>query len=141
MKIVLGFLLAALAASPALADARVQVVSVYDGDTFTIDTQQGLFSQLPNFKVRVIGVDTPEIRGKCESERQHAVLVTMETRRLIAGSGNVVTLKNMKHDAYGGRIDADVFLRDGRNLADVLIRFGHARPYDGKTKRRGWCGR
>ena len=35
------------------------------------------------------------------------------------------------------RILADVYI-DGKNLADDLIKAGHARSYDG-GKRLGWC--
>lgn len=120
----------------------MKVVSVYDGDTFTVESQSlgGIMAELPNLRVRVRNLDTPEkgAQAKCKSERDHALIVTREAKRLIAGSGNVVTLTNLDWDKYGGRIDADVYLSDGRSLAEVLIRFGHARYYDG-GKRQGWC--
>ncbi len=49
-----------------------KVVKVYDGDTFTVEAYPwpGITA---NASVRVDGVDTPEIRGKCESEKRKAV--------------------------------------------------------------------
>ena len=45
------------------------IKSVYDGDTFT--------AYLPGYdkaeRVRVRGIDTPEIRGKCPSEKAAAI--------------------------------------------------------------------
>lgn len=139
-KLVVGLVAAFLAATPADADVTAKVVSVYDGDTFTIDTQYGMFAQLPNFKVRIKGIDTPErgTKAKCDFERRQAEIARIETLRLLNSSNNTIILKNLGHDRYGGRIDADVYLKDGRKLSDVLIKFGFARPYNG-GKRQGWC--
>ena len=120
----------------------MKVVSVYDGDTFTIESQSlgGIMAELPNLRVRIRDLDTPEkgAQAKCKAERDHALIVTREAKRLIAGSDNVVIIENLDWDKYGGRINADVYLSDGRSLAEVLIKFGHARYYDGK-KRGSWC--
>jgi endonuclease YncB( thermonuclease family) len=50
-----------------------KVISVYDGDTFRVD-----IDSLPpivgkNIPIRVNGVDTPEIRGKCQYEKNLAL--------------------------------------------------------------------
>jgi len=49
-----------------------KVVKVYDGDTFTVEAfpWPGITATA---SVRVNGVDTPEIRGKCEAEKQKAI--------------------------------------------------------------------
>ncbi len=44
---------------------------LYDGDTLFI-TMPGLPPELARMSVRVDGVDTPEIRGKCEAEKELA---------------------------------------------------------------------
>ena len=51
-------------------------------------------------------------------------------------SAKVIELRNIQRGKYF-RILADVYV-DGQNLADGLIRSGHARLYDG-GKRLGWC--
>ena len=59
----------ALAKKPPYADIEVvRVVSVYDGDTLRVDLScsQPLFCD--NVSVRIRGIDTPEIRGKCDYE-------------------------------------------------------------------------
>jgi endonuclease YncB( thermonuclease family) len=50
-----------------------KVISVYDGDTFRVD-----IDSLPpivgkNIPIRLNGVDTPEIRGKCKYEKDLAI--------------------------------------------------------------------
>ena len=49
-----------------------KVTKVYDGDTLTVEAYPwpGLEAKA---SVRVDGVDTPEIRGKCEAEKQKAI--------------------------------------------------------------------
>lgn len=42
---------------------RAKVKSVYDGDTCTVDIDLGFHITLRDIKVRLYGVDTPELRG------------------------------------------------------------------------------
>lgn len=42
---------------------RSRVTSVYDGDTCTVDIDLGFFITLRDIKVRLYGIDTPELRG------------------------------------------------------------------------------
>lgn len=48
------------------------VVSVYDGDTFTVEAEvwPGMTWR---GSVRVAGVDAPEIQGECDAEREQAI--------------------------------------------------------------------
>jgi len=46
-----------------------KVIKVYDGDTFTVEAYPWPSLEAKT-SVRVNGVDTPEIRGKCEAEKQ-----------------------------------------------------------------------
>jgi len=40
------------------------VTAVYDGDTITVDIDLGLDIFLQNQKIRLFGIDAPEVRGK-----------------------------------------------------------------------------
>jgi len=60
-------------ADPAITGpVSAKVIKVYDGDTFTVEAYPwpGLEAKA---SVRVDGVDTPEIRGKCEAEKKKAI--------------------------------------------------------------------
>ena len=48
----------------------VRFVKNYDGDTITVDLkgQHPLFGD--NISVRIAGIDTPEIKGKCAQEKE-----------------------------------------------------------------------
>ena len=63
---------AVLAAELIPGPINARVVSVYDGDTMTVGAAPwpGLTART---SVRVAGVDTPEIRGKCQAEKDLAV--------------------------------------------------------------------
>jgi endonuclease YncB( thermonuclease family) len=117
---------------------RAQVTKVYDGDTFTawIYIFPGLIAER---SVRLNGVDTPELRGKCPQEKEAAQRARARARELIEKSGNMVSLTYVLLGKYAGRVVADVSLSNGADLASMLISEGLGRPYDG-GKRAGWCG-
>ena len=81
------------------------------------------------------GIDTPEIKGKCEKETYNA----RQAQQMVADilkNAEQITLKNMERGKYF-RIAADVIV-DGENLADQLIDAGVAVKYDGGKKTHKW---
>ncbi len=123
-----------LAPEAAGIQAPARVLSVYDGDTVKVEA-----TMWPGLawtgSVRVEGVDTPEIRGKCEGEKRKAVAARDFVRKQV---GKRITLVNVKKGKYAGRVVARIRLADGTDLTELLIRAKHGRPYDG-GRRRGWC--
>jgi len=112
------------------------VTDAYDGDTISVEA-----ALWPNLlwtgNVRLRGIDTPEIRGECDREKQLAILARDYVRELLLDES--VFLEDVEDDRYGGRVLASVRLESGENLADLLIAQGHGRAYEGGT-RLGWCG-
>ena len=108
----------------------------YDGDTITFNLP-GLHPIIgEKISIRVNGIDTPEIRGKCEKEKYDAI----QAKEMVADilkDAERITLKNMERGKYF-RIAADVIV-DGENLADMLIDTGMAIKYDGGKKTHKWC--
>ena len=108
----------------------------YDGDTITFN--------LPNLhpiigkkiRVRLNGIDTPEIKGKCDKEKYDAEQAR-EMVEDILKDAEKITLKNMQRGNYF-RIASDVIV-DGESLADMLIEAGMAVRYDGGKKNSRWC--
>lgn len=117
---------------------KVRFVKNYDGDTITVDLkeQHPLFGD--NIPVRVAGIDTPEIRGKCAQEKALAREAKAVVEKMLKKARRI-TLKNVQRGKYF-RILADV-QADKQNLADILIDKGLAVRYDGGTKGFDWCGR
>lgn len=117
-------------------DVRVsRVTTIYDGDTFTatIDSWPGIAGK--NIGVRIYGIDTPELRGKCKREIELARLAKKKTVAMIR-SAKAIELKQMRRDKFF-RIDAEV-VTDGKSIAQALISAGLAVPYYG-DKKATWC--
>lgn len=107
---------------------------IHDGDT--IMTTLPLPAPLNDAAVRIRGIDTPELHGKCEFERQKA----QEARGyLIALVGNAKTMDvtKLEWDKYGGRLLGDVVV-NGKNVTTEMINSKLARPYNGEAKK-PWC--
>ena len=108
----------------------------YDGDTIRFDLPGYPPIAGDDIRVRVNGIDTPEIKGKCEKEKYDA----KQAKEMVADilkDAEQITLKNMERGKYF-RIVADVIV-DGENLADILIEAGMAIHYDGGKKTHKWC--
>ena len=124
------------AAQQVYGDVTVsEVTSIYDADTFRVNIQGWPDIIGHHMSVRVMGVDAPEIRGKCAEEKSAARRAKQFTVQLLR-SASVIELKNIKRGKYF-RILADVYV-DGQNLAEALIGANHGRSYAG-GKRLGWC--
>jgi endonuclease YncB( thermonuclease family) len=113
-----------------------QVERVVDGDTFAVKALIWPGQDIRVF-VRVNGIDTPELRGKCLYEKKLA----QNARRFVVNwtQSGWVKLKNIRRGKYAGRIIADVFGNNGRNLAQGLLKSGLAYTYSG-GKKINWCG-
>ena len=109
-----------------------QVIKVYDGDTITIATKLPYSKTVPyRFSVRIRGIDCPEIKTKCSTEKHCAEIAKNKLADLILHK--TVSLKNVGNEKYG-RILADVYY-DGINCGEWLYEQRLAVKYDGKTKK------
>ena len=128
-----------------LATAQAQVVTdalvtgAYDGDTLSVEVDIW-----PNLvwtgSVRILGVDTPEIRGRCEQEKALAIAARDYVRVLLVDQ--TVRLTQVEDDKYGGRVLAQVFFWENEtwvDLADRLIEMRLGQAYVGGV-REEWCG-
>jgi micrococcal nuclease len=112
-----------------------EVTSIYDGDTFRVNIAGYPDIVGHHVPVRVFGIDTPEIKGKCPAEKegaQKAKQFTVEKLR----SGKKIELRHLRRDKYF-RLLAEVYI-DNNSLAEMLLKAGLAIPYDGTTKK-SWC--
>ena len=108
----------------------------YDGDTIRFDLPGYPPIAGDDIRVRVNGIDTPEIKGKCEKESYDAQQAQQMVEDILKDAEQI-TLKNMERGKYF-RIAADVIV-DGESLGDMLIEAGMAVRYDGGKKTREWC--
>ncbi|WP_428074667.1 thermonuclease family protein [Candidatus Avelusimicrobium luingense] len=109
---------------------RVELASVYDGDTFRVHLacKYGVFCK--TIPIRVRGVDCPEIKGGSAETKALAKQAKTFTKTFLK-SGKIL-LRNCGRDKYF-RLLCDVKV-NGQSLGEELIKAGHAIPYDGGTK-------
>jgi micrococcal nuclease len=108
---------------------RATVQSVYDGDTCTVDIDLGLGIWVRGEKVRLYGINAPEVRG---DERPAGLLSRDFLRELIDGKEVLIRTLMDKKGKYG-RYIAEVFVeQDGAwiNTSDALVAAGHAEYHD-----------
>lgn len=103
-----------------LAAALVAV----DGDSLLLDGE----------RIRILGVDTPEIQCHCPQECNAALAAKQFTQDTL--SAGVVTIDRTGTDRYQ-RTLARVYV-NGQDIARLIIAAGHGRPYHGE-RRRSWC--
>lgn len=113
-----------------------KVTSIYDGDTFRANIKGYPDIIGHRISIRVNGIDTPEIRGKCLQEKNLARQAKQLTVSLLRNA-KTVELRNMKRGKYF-RIVADVYV-DDINLGSKLIEQELAVSYDGGHKSKDWC--
>ncbi len=127
---------AAPAASAAIAAPgtyAARVLRIVDGDT--LEAQVATWpGQTVEVKVRLRGIDAPELDGACREETARADAAREALARLASGD---VVLSEVGPDRYYGRVVARV-AANGVDLGAALMAAGHARAYGGR-KRTGWC--
>lgn len=133
---VLLFGLHASHAAPIYGAAIVsKVISVYDGDTFrvNIDSLPPIVGK--NIAIRLEGVDTPEIKGKCQYEKDLALEARDFVRKKLFNAKEI-KLNDLQRGKYF-RVVAKVFI-DGVSLEKELLDKGLAYKYQG-GKKSSWC--
>lgn len=113
----------------ALVVIQAQEVRVVDGDTIKALGETW----------RLTGFDTPETRyARCAREWMLGIVAKHRLEALIAGAGRIEIAARSGRDKYRRRLGA--LMIDGEDAADIMVREGLARPYNGRGKRQGWCG-
>ena len=112
-----------------------KVISVYDGDTFrvNIDSLPPIVGK--NIPIRLNGVDTPEIQGKCQYEKDLAIEARDFVRNKLADAKEIRLTKLQRGKYF--RVVADVMI-DGVSLEQELLDNKLAYKYTG-GKKSSWC--
>jgi endonuclease YncB( thermonuclease family) len=112
-----------------------EVLRVIDGDTFEarVHVWPGLDITT---KIRLRGVDAPELKARCPAERAMAEAARDALRGMLADG--TVGVSAVTPDKYGGRVVADAATRSVASVSAELQTRGLARSYGG-GRRRSWC--
>lgn len=140
MRLTLGFLALVLACGASFADDmvvpqvvkdecglyayRAEITEVYDGDTVTADVDLGFNTWRRDEKLRLFGIDAPEVRG----EARPAGLISRDALRVrILGKQVIICTIKDKTGKYG-RYLAEIWLGD-ENINKWLLSADYATPY------------
>lgn len=116
--------------------AKAIYISNYDGDTVRVDIP-GLHPIIgKSISIRIRGIDTPEIRGKCLKEKTKAKKAKKRVRELLIDAKHIL-LQQMGRGKYF-RIVA-VIVADGINIGKTLTKEKLAVSYFGGKKTAKWC--
>ena len=111
-----------------------ELVEVIDGDTFRARVDIWL-GQSVTVKVRLKGVDTPEMNGKCAAEKKLARQAKDFAENWLRK--NQVQLVNVHYGTYAGRVLATAQTKNGDSLSAALLAENLAKPYRGRRAK--WC--
>lgn len=129
--------IASTAGAKTVTIAKTDVVSVYDGDTFKVNIKGWPDIIGKKISIRVNGINTPEIRGKCDHEKALAKVAKQHTIDFL-NSGNYIELRNIERGKYF-RIVADVYV-NRKSLTESLYKAKLGYFYDGGSKiHQSWC--
>jgi len=112
-----------------------KVISVYDGDTFRVDIDSLSPIVGKNIRIRLNGVDTPEIQGKCQYEKDLALKARDFVRNKLTNAKEIKLTKLQRGKYF--RVVADVMV-DGVSLEKELLENKLAYNYTG-GKKSSWC--
>ena len=105
-------------------------IDVYDGDSITVIFY--LFNDYYKFKIRLAGIDTPEIRTKDIEEKKNGLIARDFLRTKILNK--ICKIECKKNDKYG-RVLAYIYVND-ENINTLLISKKYAVEYNGGFKKK-----
>lgn len=100
---------------------NAKVVSVYDGDTITVDIDLGLKTFIKGEKIRLFGINAPEVRGE---SRAMGIISRDWLRAKILGKNIILKTIKDKKGKYG-RYIGDIYI-DGVNINTEIVSQGFA---------------
>ena len=103
---------------------KAHVTAVYDGDTITCDIDLGCSMWLRGEKIRLLGINAPEVRG---SEREQGIQARDALRQQILGKEVMLMTHKDKRGKYGRYLG--VVIRDGVVMNDWMVENGFAEIY------------
>jgi micrococcal nuclease len=108
-----------------------KIVSIYDGDTITVDIDLGFNVSMNKQKLRLYGINTPEVRGE---EREEGLKVRDYVRNELVGLIDIYIESYYDKSGKYGRWLATVYYRkfgedEYINLNDSLVELGYAKEY------------
>lgn len=106
---------------------KAKIISVYDGDTVTAIAELGFHASM-KIKIRLVGIDTPEIRGE---EREQGLISKDRMVELILDKEVIVKTYKDKKGKYG-RWLGEIYLPESfpiKSVNQIMLDEGLAKRY------------
>ena len=114
---------------------RVEAISFYDGDTATIAIDLGFGLRITKQKIRILGIDTPEIRTKDPLEKAAGYLARDKAAEFCSLAIDSITFLSLEWErGKYGRLLGDFQRSDGLKLTEYLVEHRLAVPYEGGSR-------
>lgn len=123
-------------AEDAYGPYKLKAWRAYDGDT--VEAVVRLWpGQCIQTKIRLHGIDAPEIRTRRECEKADALHAKAYLQALLDDADHVELLQ-VENGKYAGRVLGDLLI-DGHDAGQIMLREGLARPYNGGPRKAWDC--
>jgi micrococcal nuclease len=144
MRFLMGLFLVLVLASPAMGQSGfgeyggATFISVKDPKTILVDLPEYPALIGERIRVRINGINTPSLKGKCEKETQLAVKAKKFMTKAFQDA-ELIDLENIKRGIYF-QLVADVLIND-ENFVIRLVEKGFAVKTSKKKKAHNWCNK
>ena len=122
---------------------HVKVIDIYDADTITVVL---FFRDIPSIiKLRLLGIDTPEMKPKTDNENENikekalAIIAKIFLKNILEENENIIYIETNGTEKYG-RTLAILYKKkgDSKSINQQLVDLKLADSYFGKTKERNF---
>lgn len=113
---------------------KIKINRVIDGDSFDVDISLGFGIVLTDRRVRLKGVDTPELRTSDNEEKKYGLMAKEFVIRWCERDCSLVMEDCDDEQDKFGRILGDFRDNEGNSLVNDIIANYHGVAYHGQTK-------
>lgn len=107
---------------------KATVNSIYDGDTIRVDIDLGFGIIFRDQPLRLLGIDTPELRG--EERPQGLISRSFVEERIPVGSVIKIATQKDRKEKFGRYLATVYYGEESKNLNEELLQSGMAKPYE-----------
>lgn len=104
---------------------KAKITEVYDGDTVTALVDLG-FRISFEIKIRLLGIDTPELRGE---ERPQGLAARDRLRELVLGKEIILKTEKDKQEKFGRWLGELFFPDDDQSVNQRMLQEGFGKKY------------
>ena len=113
---------------------NIKINRVIDGDSLDVDIFLGFGIVFTNRRVRLLGVDTPEVRTSDSEEKKYGLLAKSFVESWCQDKLIVLVVNDKDEQDKFGRILGDFHDTEGNSLVQNIIDNYHGVAYTGQNK-------